>query len=77
LCGAGGGGFLLALAKKEKNTLDAKKYLEDNAKSEGLEFESFSFYDCEMSHDGITISVSNEDWRGCLRTSDTTSCHIA
>ena len=44
LCGAGGGGFLLALTKKNKSVADARKCLEDNAI---LPVETYIWYDCE------------------------------
>ncbi len=51
LCGAGGGGFLLAITKKEKDLSDVRKCVQSLE-----EAKTFLWYDCEISHDGLTLS---------------------
>ena len=61
LCGAGGGGFLVALTKKGKNYFDAKQCIEYYAESYNLNVDLFSWYDCQISVDGVSISTLSAD----------------
>ena len=58
LCGAGGGGFLVAVAEKGMTQKDAKQCIEMHASSlPTRNVDSFSWYDCEVSCDGLTSFI--------------------
>jgi len=58
LCGAGGGGFLYLLFQKGKSASDAQNCLKDAELSHGS-VELFSWYECEISLNGLDVIETN------------------
>lgn len=57
LCGAGGGGILIAIIKKDRTRIEAKQCLNSYASTTNINIDSFLFYECEISCDGLSISI--------------------
>jgi fucokinase len=61
LCGAGGGGCLFLLLCNSKSTSDAKLCVRNKATSMGIDFESITWYECNISRQGISIDTKVVD----------------